>query len=74
MLLAVVATTLVGAFQGARAGAGVLATTLLVAAVARLIRRGRRPEGIAVRSTTLDVAVLLFLTLAIAILAEAPGV
>lgn len=66
----------VGAAFLVRAGVGlmVLAVTLAGAAVARLLLRGRRPEGVAVRSTWQDAAVLLALAAAIATLALTPGV
>lgn len=59
---------------GAAAGLVVLALTLAGAAVARLLRRGRRPEGVAVRSVWQDAAVLLALAAAISTLALTPGV
>ena len=59
---------------GATEGLVVLAVTLTGAAVARLLWRGRRPEGVAVRSTWLDATVLLALAAAIATLALTPGV
>ena len=59
---------------GAYEGLAVLVSTLVLAAVARLIGRGRRPEGIAVRSTWLDVVVLLGLALGIGVLMLTPGV
>lgn len=59
---------------GARAAALVLAATLLAAAVARAVRGGRRPEGLAVRSAWVDVMVLVVLALAIALLQRSPGV
>jgi hypothetical protein len=60
--------------QGSRAAALVVAATLVLAAVARLVRRGRLPEGIAVRSTVADVLVLLSLAAAILVLQSAPGI
>ncbi|HEY3436379.1 MAG TPA: DUF3017 domain-containing protein [Actinotalea sp.] len=74
VVAALVVVTVSAVVWGARTGATLLAATLLASAVARLIGRGRRPEGIAVRSTTMDVTVLLFLALAVAILAASPGV
>lgn len=64
------AAYLVGASEGLMA----LALTLAGAAVARLVRRGRRPEGVAVRSTWQDATVLLVLAATIASLALTPGV
>lgn len=63
-----------GVLVGAAAGLLVLAVTLVGAAVARVVRRGRRPEGVAVRSVWLDAVVLLALAAAIAMLAVTPGV
>ena len=59
---------------GATEGLVVLVVTLTGAAVARLMWRGRRPEGVAVRSTWQDAAVLLALAAAIALLSQTPGV
>ncbi len=58
----------------ARAALAVLVGTLGLAAGARLALRGRRPEGVAVRSTWVDVLVLAVLAIAISVLATAPGV
>jgi hypothetical protein len=68
------AATLAAVLAGARAGTTVLALTLAVAAVARMAGRGRRPEGIAVRSTWLDVLVLAALAVAVSLLMLTPGV
>ena len=70
LLVAVGAAYLVGAAEGLE----VLVVTLAGAAVARVLRRGRRPEGVAVRSTWQDAAVLLALAAAIATLTLTPGV
>lgn len=70
LLVAVGTAYLVGAAEGLV----VLALTLAGAAVARLLWRGRRPTGVAVRSTWQDAAVLLLLAAAIAMLALTPGV
>ena len=74
VVLALVAATVTAAVAGARPGAAALVLTLLGAAAARLIGRGRRPEGIAVRSTWLDVAVLVLLAVGISALMVSPGV
>lgn len=74
VVLALVGTTLTAVAAGARIAAAVLVATLVGAATARLIGRGRRPEGIAVRSTWLDVTVLLLLAGGIGLLMLAPGV
>lgn len=74
VVLCLVAATVTAAVAGARPGAAVLVLTLLGAAVARLVGRGRRPEGIAVRSTWLDVVVLVLLAVGIAALMVSPGV
>ena len=74
VVVCLVVAAVTGAVAGARAGAAVLVLTLLGAAVARLIGRGRRPEGIAVRSTWLDVVVLTSLAVGIAVMLVAPGI
>ena len=74
VLAAVVATVLTGRFVGAYPAVGVLVGTLALAALARLIGRGRRPEGIAVRATWVDLVILGVLAVALALLAGAPGV
>lgn len=74
VVLCLVLATLTAGIAGARAGATLLAATLAAAAVARLIGRGRRPEGIAVRSTWLDVVVLTTLAAGISVLMLSPGV
>lgn len=61
-------------FVGALPGLLVLVLVLAGAAVARLVGRGRRPVGIAVRSTWQDAAILLALAVTIAVLATTPGV
>ena len=74
VVLALCTAAVTAAVAGARPGAAVLVLTLLGAAAARLIGRGRRPEGIAVRSTWLDVVVLVLLAVGIAALMVSPGV
>lgn len=71
---AVLAACAAAVTLGARAGALVLAATLLAAAVARAVRGGRRPEGLAVRAAWFDVLVLVGLAVAIALLQRSPGV
>lgn len=73
MLAATVAMVLTGLLVGAIPAVRVLIGTLALAAVARLIGRGRRPEGIAVRDTWVDLLILGGLAVALALLA-APGV
>ena len=73
MLAATVATLLTGLIVGPYPAIGVLIATLVLAATARLIGRGRRPEGIAVRDTWVDLVILGGLGVALALLA-APGV
>ncbi|MCU1430903.1 MAG: hypothetical protein JWP95_8 [Actinotalea sp.] len=68
------AATVTAAVRDAGQGAALLALTLACAAIARLVGRGRRPEGIAVRSTWLDVVVLLGLAAGVAVLSLSPGV
>lgn len=58
----------------ARWAATVLVVTLAGAAVARVTGRGRRPEGIAIRATWVDVLVLVVLAVGIALLSLSPGV
>lgn len=74
VVLAVLAAAVVAALEGAYTGAAVLVSVLVLAAVARLIGRGRRPEGIAVRSTWVDVTILLGLAAGIGTLMLTPGV
>lgn len=74
MVSAIAVSCVVAVTVGAREAATVLVATLLAAAVSRLIRRGRRPEGIAVRSTWLDVLILVVLAVGIGLLLLAPGV
>ena len=58
----------------AQVGVAVIVGTLVAAAVARLVGRGRQPEGVAVRSTWLDAVILGGLAVAMGALAFAPGV
>jgi hypothetical protein len=64
----------VGVAEGARSAAIVLAVTLLGAGLARVAGRGRRPEGVAVRSTWWDAVVLWGLAAGILLLQGTPGV
>lgn len=73
-MLAIVVAAVVTVMEGARAGSLVLVAVLIGAALARLTRRGRQPEGIAVRSTWTDVVVLTVLAVGIAVLQATPGV
>jgi hypothetical protein len=74
VLAATVATVLTAQLAGVYPAIGVLIATLALAAVARLIGRGRRPEGIAVRATWVDLLILVALAGALALLAGTPGV
>lgn len=74
VVTAIAVSCVVAVTAGAREASTVLVATLLAAAVSRLIRRGRRPEGIAVRSTWADVLVLVVLAVGIGVLMLAPGV
>ncbi len=74
VLLALAAVAVTARVGGALPALVVLAATLVVAAVSRLVGRGRRPEGIAVRSTWMDVAVLGLLAVGIMGLMFTPGV
>ena len=67
-------TVAVAVLEGAAAASTTLSAVLVGAAVARLIGRGRRPEGIAVRSTWVDVLFLLVLAVGVGVLQLAPGV
>jgi hypothetical protein len=71
---ALAAAVVVAMLVGTRQAAAVLAAALAAAAVARVVGRGRRPEGVAVRATWLDVAILVVLAGGIAVLATTPGV
>ncbi len=71
---ALVVTAVLAVTVGASAAAACLATTCALAAVLRGVLRGRRPPGLAVRSTMTDVAVLVVLALAIGALGFGPGV
>ncbi|WP_250447327.1 DUF3017 domain-containing protein [Actinotalea sp. C106] len=68
--LACVATEVVDA----QVGVVVIIGTLVAAAVARLVGRGRHPEGVAVRSTWQDAVTLGGLAVAMGVLVLAPGV
>jgi hypothetical protein len=70
----IVLATVLAVVDGARPAAVVVGVTLLGAAIARLMRRGRRPEGIAVRSTWWDAVVLGVMASGILLLQSAPGV
>ena len=70
----IVVAAVAAATDGARSAAIVLGVTLLGAVLARVTRRGREPEGIAVRSTWWDTLVLWGLGLGILLLQGTPGV
>lgn len=72
--LAIAASAAVAMWVGAFEAILVLVVTLACAAVARVIGRGRRPEGVAVRATWVDVLVLVALAAGIVALAATPGV
>lgn len=74
VVLGLVAAVVVAVTVDAGAAAVVLVVVLTGAAVARLIGRGRRPEGIAVRATWVDVLILVTLALGVGALGLAPGV
>lgn len=74
VVLALGIVTVTAAAAGALVALGVLVATLLIAATARLVGRGRRPDGIAVRTTAVDVTVLTVLALGITVLMFTPGV
>lgn len=74
VVAALAATCAIAMTNGARAASATLVAVLVCAAAARLIGRGRSPEGIAVRSTWVDVVILLGLGIGIGILMLSPGV
>ena len=71
---ALAATAVLAVTVGASGAGAFLATTCALAAVVRGALRGRRPPGLAVRSTMTDVTVLVVLALAIGALSFTPGV
>lgn len=71
---AIAASAAVAVWVGAFEAIQILVLTLACAAVARVIGRGRRPEGIAVRATWVDALALVALGVGIALLATTPGV
>jgi len=71
---AIVATVVTAVVVGPRTASAVVVATLALSAVARLALRGRRPEGVAVRATWVDVLVLTALAVGIAAFAGTPGV
>jgi len=74
VVAAIVAVTWVGLVVDVRLATVLLAATLICAGAARLVLRGRRPEGIAVRAAWVDVTVLAALAAGIGVLASTPGV
>ncbi|MBC7306538.1 MAG: hypothetical protein H5T80_06325 [Dietzia sp.] len=74
VLGAIAVATVVAVVDGAGPSAVVLGLTALGAGVARVVRRGRAPEGIAVRSTWWDAVVLGGMALGILVLQGTPGV
>jgi len=71
---ALLATAGLAVTLGAAAAGGFLSGFCALAAVVRGVLRGRRPPGLAVRSTVTDVTVLLALAVAIGVLSFSPGV
>lgn len=71
---AILAAGTVAVQVSTRAGIALVVGTLALAAGARVAYRGRRPEGVAVRATWVDVVVLATLACSIALLATTPGV
>lgn len=69
VMVAIAGATITAVVADADIAAAVLVVTLLCAAAARLIRRGRQPEGLAVRAVWVDVLVLVSLAVGIALLA-----
>lgn len=74
VLGAVALATVVAVADSVRAGIAVLAATLIVVAAVRGRLRGRRPDGLAIRSVPIDLAVLLTAALALTVLSTTPGV
>ncbi len=72
--VALVVTAVLAVTVGAPVAAASLATTCAMAGIVRAVLRGRRPPGLAVRSTLTDVTVLLVMALAIGLLSLSPGV
>lgn len=72
--LGIAAATIAAVVFDARAGGFVLIGVLGSGATARLVLRGRRPVGLAVRDTWADVVVLAVLAVGIIVLLGAPGV
>lgn len=72
--LGIAAATITAAVADARIGGFVLIGVLVSGAVARLVLRGRRPVGLAVRDTWADVVVLTVLAVGIVVLLGSPGV
>lgn len=74
VLGAVVLATTVAVVDSVRAGIAVLVATLIGVAAVRGRLRGRRPEGLAIRSVAVDLAVLLAAAVALTVLSTTPGV
>jgi hypothetical protein len=74
VLAAAVATVVTAYLIGPYPALVVLVATLAIAAVARAVGRGRRPEGIAVRAVWVDLLILGGLSVALVILMHTPGV
>lgn len=72
--LGIAAATIAAAVSDARVGGFVLIGVLGAGATARLVLRGRRPVGLAVRDTWADVVVLTVLAVGIVVLLGSPGV
>lgn len=74
VLGAVVLASTVAVVDSVRAGIAVLVATLIGVAAVRGRLRGRRPEGLAIRSVPVDLAVLLTAAVALTVLSTTPGV
>ena len=74
VLGAVALACLAAVAHSARAGVAVLVATLVLLAAVRGRLRGRRPEGLAIRATGLDVAMMLAAAVALTVLSTTPGV
>lgn len=74
VLGAVGLATTVAVADSVRAGIAVLVATLIGVAAVRGRLRGRRPEGLAIRSVAVDLGVLLTAAVALTVLSTTPGV
>lgn len=69
-LLGILVALAAGVFVNARAAAYVLAAVMIAVAIARAVLPAGRPAGLAIRSATVDVLVLLISAIALITLAQ----